>query len=63
MKNAPVRYYLTVNTCRLKDSAGVRHLKKLSNAGITHVHLLPTFQFGGVDDEKEKWKCAGEFIL
>ncbi|KAM7268571.1 hypothetical protein ACFE04_010737 [Oxalis oulophora] len=40
----------------LKDSAGVRHLKKLSKAGLTHVHLLPTFQFGGVKDEKEKWK-------
>ncbi|KAF3434074.1 hypothetical protein FNV43_RR25177 [Rhamnella rubrinervis] len=40
----------------LQDSAGVRHLKKLSNAGITHIHLLPTFQFAGVDDNKEKWK-------
>ncbi|KAK3422235.1 hypothetical protein EUGRSUZ_G02746 [Eucalyptus grandis] len=40
----------------LQESAGMRHLKKLSDAGITHVHLLPTFQFAGVDDEKEKWK-------
>ncbi|XP_073018670.1 pullulanase 1, chloroplastic isoform X2 [Primulina eburnea] len=38
------------------ESAGMLHLKKLSKAGITHVHLLPTFQFGGVDDEKDKWK-------
>ncbi|KAL2525900.1 Pullulanase 1 [Abeliophyllum distichum] len=38
------------------DSAGMRHLKRLSCAGITHVHLLPTFQFAGVDDEKDKWK-------
>lgn len=43
----------------LKDSAGMLHLKKLSNAGLTHVHLLPTFQFAGVDDEKENWKCIG----
>ncbi|KAK4492975.1 hypothetical protein RD792_000302, partial [Penstemon davidsonii] len=38
------------------DSAGMLHLKKLSNAGITHIHLLPTFQFAGVDDEKSKWR-------
>ncbi|KAK9283626.1 hypothetical protein L1049_011876 [Liquidambar formosana] len=46
-----------------QDSAGVRHLKKLSNAGISHVHLLPTFQFAGVDDEKEKWKCVDTQML
>ncbi|CAI9091194.1 OLC1v1026154C1 [Oldenlandia corymbosa var. corymbosa] len=39
-----------------QNSAGVLHLKRLSSAGITHVHLLPTFQFAGVDDEKQKWK-------
>ncbi|KAJ4972169.1 hypothetical protein NE237_005268 [Protea cynaroides] len=39
-----------------QDSAGISHLKKLSAAGLTHVHLLPTFQFGGVHDEKEKWE-------
>ncbi|GFP94261.1 pullulanase 1 chloroplastic [Phtheirospermum japonicum] len=38
------------------DSDGVRHLKKLSSAGITHVHLLPTFQFAGVHDEKGIWQ-------
>ncbi|CAJ1976616.1 unnamed protein product [Sphenostylis stenocarpa] len=33
----------------------VLHLKRLSSAGITHVHLLPTFQFAEVDDQKENW--------
>ncbi|RWR74950.1 Glycoside hydrolase [Cinnamomum micranthum f. kanehirae] len=41
-------------TC--EDSAGVCHLRKLRNAGLSHVHLLPSFHFAGVDDEKEKWK-------
>lgn len=40
-----------------QETAGMLHLKKLSNAGLTHVHLLPTFQFAEVDDRKEKWKC------
>lgn len=47
----------------LQDSAGVLHLKKLSNAGISHVHLLPSFQFAGVDDDKEKWKSVGKSIF
>ncbi|RVW97678.1 Pullulanase 1, chloroplastic [Vitis vinifera] len=45
------------------DSAGILHLKKLCNAGISHLHLLPTFQFAGVDDEKDKWKCVDPNIL
>ncbi|XP_004307333.1 PREDICTED: pullulanase 1, chloroplastic-like [Fragaria vesca subsp. vesca] len=46
-----------------QDSAGVSHLKKLSKAGMTHVHLLPAFQFSGVDDEKENWKSIDSKIL
>ncbi|MBA0746366.1 hypothetical protein Gogos_008891 [Gossypium gossypioides] len=46
----------------LKDSAGMLHLKKLSKAGITHVHLLPTFQFAAVDDEKENWKYVANLF-
>ncbi|XP_057979256.1 pullulanase 1, chloroplastic isoform X3 [Malania oleifera] len=46
-----------------QDSAGILHLRKLSDAGVTHVHLLPTFQFAGVDDEKEKWKCVDTRML
>ena len=63
-KTIPLKvYYLTVNIYCLKDSAGVCHLKKLSNAGITHLHLLPTFQFAGVDDEKDNWKSVGKNFL
>ncbi|CAA0829226.1 Pullulanase 1- chloroplastic [Striga hermonthica] len=45
--------YLAFTT---QDSAGMLHLKKLSAAGITHVHLLPIFHFAGVHDEKSKWQ-------
>ncbi|XP_014513519.1 pullulanase 1, chloroplastic isoform X1 [Vigna radiata var. radiata] len=47
----------------LQDSAGVLHLKRLSSAGITHVHLLPTFQFAGVDDQKENWRFVDTSIM
>lgn len=38
----------------------MQHLKRLSDAGLTHVHLLPSFQFGGVDDIKNNWKFVGK---
>ncbi|KAD7479985.1 hypothetical protein E3N88_03121 [Mikania micrantha] len=46
-----------------QDSAGILHLKKLSDAGLTHIHLLPTFQFGDVDDQKENWKFVDMEML
>ncbi|CAH2074179.1 unnamed protein product [Thlaspi arvense] len=47
----------------LKDSAGVKHLRKLADAGLTHLHLLPTYQFGDLDDEKENWKSIDTSLL
>ncbi|KAF7133238.1 hypothetical protein RHSIM_Rhsim09G0146100 [Rhododendron simsii] len=46
-----------------QNSAGVCHLKKLSSAGITHVHLLPSFHFASVADEKDKWKHVDNQML
>lgn len=47
----------------LQDSAGIHHLKELSDAGVSHLHLLPTFQFGGVGDQKENWKAVDASVL
>jgi pullulanase-type alpha-1,6-glucosidase len=41
-------------------SNGVRHLEALAAAGLTHVHLLPSFDFATVDDDKATWKGPGE---
>ncbi|TFW20066.1 DUF3372 domain-containing protein [Massilia arenosa] len=32
------------------DSNGMRHLRGLARAGLTHVHLLPTFDFASVNE-------------
>jgi pullulanase len=34
-------------------SAGLAHLSELQRAGLTHVHLLPTFDFGSVPERPE----------
>jgi pullulanase-type alpha-1,6-glucosidase len=34
------------------ESAGMRHLRMLADAGLTHVHLLPAFDFATVPDRR-----------
>ena len=34
------------------DSAGMRHLRMLADAGLTHVHLLPAFDYATVPDRR-----------
>ncbi len=34
------------------DSDGMRHLRALTRAGITHVHLLPTFDFSSAPERR-----------
>lgn len=36
-------------------SNGMRHLKALSQAGITHLQLMPVFDFATVDEERSSW--------
>ena len=37
----------------LQDSAGVGHLRSLRSAGLTHIHLLPSYDYGSVPERAE----------
>jgi pullulanase len=37
------------------DSYGIRHLGRLARAGVTHIHLLPVFDFASVNEDKITW--------
>ncbi|MDF1522024.1 MAG: pullulanase-type alpha-1,6-glucosidase, partial [Trueperaceae bacterium] len=39
----------------LPDTAGVRHLTALAEAGVTHLHLLPTFDLATIDEDRSAW--------
>ena len=41
-------------------SNGMRHLHQLARAGLTSVHLLPTFHFGSVNEDKSTWQSPGD---
>ena len=38
------------------SSNGMKHLAALQAAGLTHVHLLPAFDFASVDEDKTHWQ-------
>ena len=40
-------------TC--EDSFGMKHLKRIAAAGITHIHFLPLFDFATVDEDRSTW--------
>ncbi|PYQ08977.1 MAG: DUF3372 domain-containing protein, partial [Acidobacteria bacterium] len=43
------------------DSNGMRHLAALARAGLTHVHLLPSFDIASVNEDKSLWQTpAGD---
>jgi pullulanase-type alpha-1,6-glucosidase len=37
------------------SSVGMTHLQTLAAAGLSHVHLLPTFDFATIDEDKSTW--------
>ncbi|MDX1436401.1 MAG: pullulanase-type alpha-1,6-glucosidase, partial [Anaerolineales bacterium] len=38
-----------------EESDGMRHLRRLARAGVTHLHLLPVIDFGSVNEDKSTW--------
>ncbi|HYN23002.1 MAG TPA: pullulanase-type alpha-1,6-glucosidase, partial [Thermoanaerobaculia bacterium] len=46
----------TYKAFTLRDSKGMRHLEALARAGLTHIHLLPVFDFATVDDDRSTWQ-------
>ncbi len=37
------------------ESDGMQHLIRLAEAGLTHLHLLPTFDIATIDEDKSTW--------
>jgi pullulanase/glycogen debranching enzyme len=43
----------------LQGTQGVQHLRALREAGLTHLHLLPTYDFGSVPERAEDRREPG----
>ena len=42
----------------VQDSYGAQHLRALADAGLTHLHLLPTFDIATIDEDASTWETA-----
>ena len=43
-----------------RESDGMKHLRALAASGMKAVHLLPTFHFEGVDEDRTHWKSTAD---
>ncbi len=46
-----------------KRSDGMKHLALLGLAGVTHVHLLPSFDFATTNEDKSTWESPSFDVL
>ena len=42
------------------NSEGMKHLQTLAGAGLRAIHLLPTFHFNSVNEDKSTWLTTGD---
>ncbi|MCO5190486.1 MAG: pullulanase-type alpha-1,6-glucosidase [Anaerolineae bacterium] len=45
------------------DSNGMTHLRNLAEAGLTHLHLLPTFDIATINENKDEWRAPLDSYL
>lgn len=42
------------------NTRGMKHLRSLADAGLSHLHLLPTFDIATINEDKAAWKTPGD---
>ncbi len=53
--SVPADYRGTYKAFTLPQTNGMKHLAALADAGLTHLHLLPTFDIASIDEDKSHW--------
>jgi pullulanase-type alpha-1,6-glucosidase len=53
----------TFEAFTLPASNGMRHLRRLAQSGLSHVHLLPAFDLASVDEDKSTWQSPGDLSI
>lgn len=43
-----------------KKSLGMRHLRSLAESGLKAVHIMPSFHFASVNEDKSTWQTTGD---
>ena len=53
----------TFKAFTLPDTYGVKHLKALEDAGLTHLHLLPVFDIATINENRSEWQAPDPAVL
>ena len=53
----------TFKAFTLPDTYGIRHLKALVKAGLTHLHLLPVFDIATINENRAEWQSPDPAVL
>ncbi len=53
----------TYKAFTLEDTYGINHLKALQEAGLTHLHLLPSFDIATINENKAEWQAPDPDVL
>jgi pullulanase-type alpha-1,6-glucosidase len=53
----------TFKAFTLEETDGTDHLEALAAAGLTHVHLLPSFDIASVDEDRTTWQQPDPAVL
>ncbi len=61
--SVPVQYRGTYLAFANPASSGMQHLAKLAAAGLKAVHILPSFHFASVNEDKRTWKTPGDLSI
>lgn len=43
-----------------RNSDGMRHLRDLAQSGLKAVHILPSFHFASINEDKSTWQTTGD---
>lgn len=62
-ESVPIALRGSYRAFTLPHSHGMMHLRSLASAGLTHIHLLPVFDFATVDDDRSTWKSVDSAVL
>lgn len=54
-ETVPESFRGTFMAFTVEDSDGMRHLKNLAAAGLTHLHLQPLFDIATINEDKSTW--------
>ncbi len=62
-ETVPEAYRGTYKAFTADGADGSNHLEALAGAGLTHLHLLPTFDIASIDEDKSSWQEVDRSLL